>query len=95
MPPRRRSDRLQMRVSGENLLITEEKLTASRHLTHQFLSMSRELGREISCPICLWVPQGEAIERGMVVRLCGHVSCAVCLLCQMDTDDTLCSVCRV
>jgi len=48
----------------------------------------------VSCPICLWVPEGEAIERAFVVRTCGHVSCACCLLAQMESDDVACPLCR-
>ena len=83
-----------MSLAGDNLLITEEKLTASRHLSQQFLSMCRELKRDVSCPICYWVPEGEAIEKAMCVRLCGHLQCCQCLLAQMESEDSTCSICR-
>jgi len=96
MPPRTRNrpDRFNLSLAGQEVVITEERLTASRHLSNQFLSMCRELKREVSCPICYYVPEGEAVEKAMVVRVCGHTQCCQCLLTQMDHDDASCAVCR-
>ena len=83
-----------MHLAGQDLLITEEKLTASRHLSNLFLSMCRRLQEPVSCPICLYIPEGEAIERAMCVRQCGHIQSCSCLLGQMETDDSTCWICR-
>ena len=90
----RRSQELTMRLNGQDFLISEEKHIVSRHLNTQYFQMCRELKREVSCPICYWVPEGEAVERAMLVRICGHIQCTMCYILQEQSDDVTCSVCR-
>jgi hypothetical protein len=97
MPPRRRqSERLHLGLSGQEVVILEEKLVASRHLSQQFFAMAKELKRELTCPVCLFTPCSECLERTMVIRQCGHVQCAVCVLSQMNEGegDATCPLCR-
>ena len=96
MPPRtrNRADRYRLGLDGQELIITEEKYLVSRHLQTQFLAMMRQLKHEVQCPICLWNPLDEAIEKGMCLRLCGHVQCCSCMLQQLDQEDASCPLCR-
>lgn len=95
MPPRR-SNRFELGLSGQQLVVVEDRLIAGRHLSQQFLSMCKELKRSVQCPVCLFEPCHECLDRVMVVRLCGHLQCAVCVLAQQNEGDgdTKCPVCR-
>ena len=77
-------------------MIVEQSLIAGRHLSQQFFAMAKELQHELACPVCLWTPCTDCIDKAMVVRLCGHVQCACCMLAQMTEGDgkTECPVCR-
>ena len=65
MPARTRSraDRYRLGLDGQEIIITEEKFLVSRYLQSQYLCMLRELKRDVTCPICMWNPSEESIEK--------------------------------
>ena len=46
MPPRRRSERFQLGLNGQELYVIEERKVASRHMTNLFWEMKKELGHK-------------------------------------------------
>ena len=54
------------------VVIVEDRVIASRHLSQQFFQMAAELKREFQCPVCLWQPCADVLQYSFVIRLCGH-----------------------
>jgi len=78
MPPRTRNrNNYHMHIAGTEFLLQPEKLTTSRHLSSQFLSMLRETKRSIQCPICLWEPEGVMGARHVACHLTHPVAAPV------------------
>ena len=97
MPPRGRRNAL------DALVITIEdhlnNTLCSPHLTRQYWMMSKELDREMECPICFCslVPTDKdlaAPPNGFCLRRCGHVQCTNCFLQQLLQEDVNCPECR-
>ena len=89
MPPRRRPERFQLGLNGQELYVIEERKVASRHMTNLFWEMKKELGHEDTCCVCL--------ESVMTCKSCFCLlACAHTLhyRCFIDLENQECPVCR-